>query len=98
METNFLEVKKMPVKTRNTNVKSPIKKKKRTQVSSTVEGYTIPEVRKSLDLIRRSWSARNEGNFTMSIPVSEKDTIYTFGLRFMLAHHRRRHERRVKKK
>ncbi len=87
----------MPVKTR-TNTTKPEKKKKRSQVSSTVEGYTIPQVRKSLDLIRRSWAARDEGNFTMSIPVSEKDTIYTFGLRFMLAHHRRRHERRVKKK
>lgn len=74
--------------------KKKSKKKSRNSVGSTVDGYTIPEVRKSLDLIRRSWAARNDGAFSLMTNVSNQDTILTFGLRFMLGHHRKRHMRR----
>lgn len=87
----------MPVKTRNQKKTTTTKKKTRNPVGSTVDGYTIPEVRKSLDLIRRSWSARNEGKFSLTLDVSDKDTIFTFALRFMMGHHRKRHQRRAKK-
>ncbi len=97
----------MPVTTRAQNTpdndangvseKKP-KKKSRNSVGSTVDGYTIPEVRKSLDLIRRSWTAKDEGTFSLMTNVSDQDTIYTFGLRFMLGHHRKRHQRRSRGK
>ena len=89
----------MPVKTRaaQKTKKQGNAKTSRTPVGSTVEGYTIPQVRKSLDLIRRSWGSRDEGSFSLMRHVSESDTIYTFGLRFMLGHHRKRHQRRAKK-
>jgi hypothetical protein len=74
------------------------KKKSRNSVGSTVDGYTIPEVRKSLDLIRRSWTAKDVGTFSSMTNVSDQDTIYTFGLRFMLGHHRKRHQRRSRGK
>ena len=62
---------------------------------STVSGYTIPEVRKSLEYVRTRWAERAEGTFLLTDGVSEVDTVFTFGLRFMLAHHRRRHQRRA---
>ena len=62
---------------------------------STVSGYTIPEVRKSLEYVRTRWAERQEGTFLLTDGVSEVDTVFTFGLRFMLAHHRRRHQRRA---
>ncbi len=77
----------MPVKTRRS----------KQAVGSTVDGYTIPEVRKCLDIIRRSWHSRAEGEFSLLTPVSDRDTILTFGLRFMLGHHRKRHERRSRR-
>lgn len=73
-------------------------KPSRNVVGSTVEGYTIPEVRKSLDQIRRAWASRTDGSFSLMTKVSEHDTIYCFGLRFMLGHHRKRHQRRSKSK
>ena len=95
----------MPVKTRaskssttTTNrTEKPTKKSKRSPIGSTVDGYSIPEVRKALDIIRRSWHDRKEGKFSLTSPVSDQDTIFTFGLRFMLGHHRKRHQRRAKK-
>ena len=68
----------MPVKTRAAQKTTTNEKKKpkasRTPVGSTVEGYTIPQVRKSLDLIRRSWGSRGEGTFSLTKHVSESDT------------------------
>jgi hypothetical protein len=65
--------------------------------ASTVKGYTIPEVRKCLDTIRRSWGNRNNGKFSFFTMVSEKDSIGSFSLKFMLSHHRKRHARRLRK-
>jgi hypothetical protein len=73
-------------------------KPSRNVVGSTVEGYTIPEVRKSLDQIRRAWASRTDGSFSLMTKVSEHDSMYTFGMRFMLGHHRKRHQRRSKSK
>lgn len=90
----------MPVKTRaskKTTTSEEKKKSKRSPIGSTVDGYSIPEVRKALDIIRRSWHDRTEGKFSLTSPVSSQDTVFTFGLRFMLGHHRKRHQRRAKK-
>ena len=70
-------------------------KKKKKDNESTVAGYTIPEVRKSLEYVRRQWTDRANGGFLLTDQVSETDTVFTFGLKFMLAHHRRRHQRRA---
>jgi hypothetical protein len=69
--------------------------------ASTVPNYTIPEIRRSLDIIRRSWINR-QADFTFQFDkvVSENhdDTIWSFSLRFMMGHHRKRHSRRARKR
>ena len=65
--------------------------------ASTVPNYTIPEIRRSLDIIRRSWANRqaDEFRFDKVVNAIHNDTIWTFSLRFMLGHHRKRHSRRA---
>ena len=82
----------MPVTTRQKATLSPNKSD-----DSTVPGYSIPEIRRSLDFIRKSWAARRGGTFKLDTPVSNSDTVLTFSLRFMMGHHRKRHARRAKK-
>ena len=77
--------------------RTAVRKKKVRSTDSTVPGYTIPEIRRCLDKIRKAWADRANNEFSLDTRVSEKDTIMSFSLRFMMGHHRKRHARRARK-
>ena len=59
-----------------------------------VSGYTIPEIRRVLELIRQSWLEREKKSFLMFEKVSTEDSVWSFSTKFVVAHYLKRKKRR----
>ena len=89
-QKNMVVLNVMPVTTRSTSAALP--PLPRRSVTSAVEGLTVAEVRKCLDVVRRSWSNRSRQEpFSLLTKVNRPFTIQEFCFRFVLGHHRKRH-------
>ena len=68
------------------------KRKQRPRVTSAIEGMTMTEVRRDLNLLRKKWSNRNKNEpFLMSLPLENNLTIEEFAYKFVMGHHLKRH-------
>ena len=68
------------------------KRKQRPRVTSAIEGMTMTEVRRDLNLLRKKWTNRNKNEpFLMSLPLENNLTIEEFAFKFVMGHHLKRH-------
>ena len=66
-------------------------------MESSVSGYEITKIRKVLETIRKGWSFRNENGFSFYQPVSDKDTVWSFSVRYVVSQYQKRKARRNRK-
>lgn len=68
------------------------KRKQRPRVTSAIQGMTMTEVRRDLNLLRKKWSNRSKNEpFLMSFPLDNNLTIEEFAYKFVMGHHLKRH-------
>jgi hypothetical protein len=65
-------------------------------VTSAIEGMSVGEVRKNLDVVRKRWRQQSgETPFFLTDPVAGGFTVETFALKFLLGHHFKRHQKKA---
>lgn len=64
-------------------------------VTSAIEGMSVTEVRRGLELFRRKWKERNasDGSFFLCEPVLNNMTLEEFAFKFVVGHHHKRKSR-----
>lgn len=64
-------------------------------VTSAIDGMTVGEVRKNLDVVRKRWKQQDsEHPFFLTDPLAGGFTVETFALKFLLGHHFKRHQKK----
>jgi hypothetical protein len=65
-------------------------------VTSAIDGMSVGEVRKNLDVVRKRWKQQNsETPFFITDPVANGLTVETFAFKFLLGHHFKRHQKKA---
>lgn len=64
-------------------------------VTSAIDGMTVGDVRKNLDVVRKRWKQQDsEQPFFLTDPLASGFTVETFALKFLLGHHFKRHQKK----
>lgn len=62
-------------------------------VTSAIDGMTVAEVRRNLDLVRKRWKQQDQGEpFFLTDPLAGGFTVDTFALKFVIGHHFKRQQ------
>ena len=65
-------------------------------VTSAIEGMSVGEVRRNLDLIRKRWKSQGKDQpFFITDPVAGGFTVDMFAFKFLVGHHFKRHQKKV---
>ena len=62
-------------------------------VSSAIEGMSVAEVRRGLDIMRKKWKHRETHPFYICDPIFNTMTLQEFGYNFVMGHHHKRHNK-----
>jgi hypothetical protein len=61
-------------------------------VTSAIDGLTVADVRRNLDMLRRRWKQQEAGEtFYLTDPLGNGFTADTFAVKFIIGHHFKRH-------
>lgn len=62
-------------------------------VTSAIDGMSVAEVRRNLDLVRKRWRQQSEGTpFFLTDPLGNGFTVDTFAVKFVIGHHFKRQQ------
>ena len=62
-------------------------------VTSAIDGLTVAEVRRNLDLVRKRWRQQDDGEaFFLTDPLANGFTVDTFAVKFVIGHHFKRQQ------
>jgi hypothetical protein len=62
-------------------------------VTSAIQGMTVGEVRRNLDVVRRRWRDMNDHVFFITDPLTSELSVQQFSFKFVRGHHFKRHQR-----